>query len=134
MWAPALPFPCLIITLRFLLSLFFQGSQSVSYAMSHLSLQFPREAAAGYYVKGLWQLFNSLQMVRAIVISVLNVGVPNYGRIKRNAKGRWYLMNFYSVHLINPGRGICELSFFLWMRKMGSERLSDLFKVTVNNW
>lgn len=115
MWAPALPFPCLIITLRFLLSLFFQGPQSVSsvsYAMSHLSLQFPGEAAGGYYVKGLWQLFNSLQMVRATVISVLNVGVPNYGRIKRNAKGRWYLKNFYSVHLINTGRGICELSFF----------------------
>lgn len=38
-------------------------------------------------------------------------------------------MNFYSVHLINPRRGICELSSFMG-EKNGSERLSDLFKVT----
>lgn len=55
--------------------------------MSHLSLQFPREAARDYYVKGLWQLINSLQTVGATVISVLNVGEQSYGRIKRNAKG-----------------------------------------------
>lgn len=41
--------------------------------MSHLSFQFPREAAGGYYVEGFLGLFSSLQMERVRVTSVLNM-------------------------------------------------------------
>lgn len=90
----------------------------------------PREAAGGCHVKRLQQLFSSLQM-ETLTASVLNVGELSHGRVKRTAKGTWYLMNACYVHLVLPTLGGASVNFpFSWMRKMAQIGQVIFFKVT----